>query len=188
MHTSVLILIIQPVNKVKTSLGGSSFPAHWHCFMAVLPAQCRRGLSAVITPAGNQHPAELKDPWLYGQCWALTGRPTVKLHAAHRDAYPGRCSPPSRCWLKCSRLLAPHSGTGERGAFWIIIMLLRRHLQHKTGSLAIPQHVKGFFSLSLVKIKLSHELCFLTSNQQKWAKGWHLGCVKRLTYDWLTKQ
>lgn len=51
------------------------------------------GLSAVITPVGNQRPAELKDPWLDGRCGALTGRPTVKLHAAHGDAYPGPLFP-----------------------------------------------------------------------------------------------
>lgn len=61
--------------------------------MAVLPAQCRRGLSAVITPVGNQHPAELKDPRLHGRCTALTGRPTVKLHAAHGDDCPGLLLP-----------------------------------------------------------------------------------------------
>ncbi len=95
MHTSVLILFIQPVNKVKTSLG-SSFPAHWLRFMAVLPAQCRRGLSAVITPVGNQRPAELKDPWLDGRCGALRGRPTVKLPAAHGDCLPRAAVPPAK--------------------------------------------------------------------------------------------
>lgn len=57
---------------------------------------------------------------------------------------PASWSPPSRCWLKSNRLLAPHSGTGGRRAFWIIIMLLRWHLQHKTGSLAMPLTCERF--------------------------------------------
>lgn len=52
-----------------------------------------RGLSAVITPVGNQYPAELKDPRLHGRCGALTGGPTAKHHAARGDACPGLLIP-----------------------------------------------------------------------------------------------
>lgn len=107
------------------------------------------GLSSVITPAGNQHPAELKDPWLHERCGPSQAALRSNSMPPTETPAPACCSPPSRCWLKCSRLLALRSGTGGRGAFWIIIMLLRCHLQHKTGSLAIPQTCESSFTLWL---------------------------------------
>lgn len=148
-HTSVLILFIQPVNKVKTSLG-SSFPAHWHRFTAVLPAQCRRGLSAVITAAGKQRPAVLKDPWQDGRCGPLHGQtPCRPRRRLPRPAAPRQAAADwsaAACWPLTA-------GREEgRGAFWIIIMLPRCHLQHKTGPLDIPPTRERdffFFSFSL---------------------------------------
>uniref|UniRef100_UPI001ED81C5E thymus-specific serine protease n=1 Tax=Scatophagus argus TaxID=75038 RepID=UPI001ED81C5E len=59
--------------------------------MAAQEKMCTEG--AVITPVGNQRPAELKDPSRDGRCGALTGRPTIKLRAAHGVACPGPLYP-----------------------------------------------------------------------------------------------
>lgn len=186
-HTSVLILFIQPVNKVKTSLG-SSFPAHWHRFTAVLPAQCRRGLSAVITAAGKQRPAVLKDPWQDGRCGPLHGQtPCRPRRRLPRPAAPRQAAADwsaAACWPLTA-------GREEgRGAFWIIIMLPRCHLQHKTGPLDIPptRERDFFFSLlplPLVKMKLSHSNGFVFSllsiNKKKRGRRGHLDSVNRLS-------
>lgn len=112
MHTSLLIPFIQPVNKAKNkpriaSRGPCTLPRG-------CPAGCRWGLGAwegggaVITPAGNQRPAELKDPRPHG---ALTGRPTVKRHAAHGDAGPGPQFPAKPLLIE----VQPPVGPSQRG-------------------------------------------------------------------------
>lgn len=146
LRASLLILFIQPVNKVKTSPGSFLQALRHGC---ITGSEGWGGSSAVITPAGNQRTAELKDPPPTHNARAMRGPhrlPHVQTPRRPRRRLPRPAvPPPGRCWLKCSRLLAPHSGTGGRGAFWIIMMLLRCHLQHKTRGLDIPATCERFF-------------------------------------------
>lgn len=133
LRASALILFNRPVNNVKTSPGSG------------LPGSVMKGWgsSSVITPVGNQRSAELKQPIMVPS----QADPRSNTMPPTETPAPARCAPASRCRLKCSRLLVPHSGAGERGAFPMIIMLLGCHLQHKTGGLNIPPTRKRFLSL-----------------------------------------
>lgn len=165
---------------MKTSLR-SPFPAHWHRFVAVLPAQCRRGSSAVITPCRTPAPCGVESsPGCGDGARPSQAAPRSNSMPPTETTAPACCCPPSRCWLKCSRPLAPHSGTGGRGAFWIIIMLLRCHLQHKTGMLTIPPTCERF-SLQLnwkfltVMVLFSH----LLQSTKRRAKGLTFGLCQK---------
>lgn len=69
----------------------------------------------MITPLGDQHPAELKGPWLQGRCTALTDRPTAQLHAAHGDDCPGPLLPAEPLLIEMQPPVGPaQQGRGER--------------------------------------------------------------------------
>lgn len=133
LHASVLILSFNLLKR-KQALDRLFQPIDMASWLSV-----GWGLSSVITPAGKQHPAELKA--LPG-CRDDAGPSQAALRPntvpPTEPPAPASWSPPSRCWLKSSRLLAPHSRARGKRTFWIIIMLLRCHLQHKTASLAMP--------------------------------------------------
>lgn len=152
LHASVLILSFNLLKR-KQALDRLFQPIDMASWLSV-----GWGLSSVITPAGKQHPAELKA--LPG-CRDDAGPSQAALRPntvpPTEPPAPASWSPPSRCWLKSSRLLAPHSRARGKRTFWIIIMLLRCHLQHKTASLAMPltsERSPPSLSVSLFLVKM----------------------------------
>lgn len=131
LHTSVLIPFIQPVGAFSSPLtqrhgciqaeGGGVGWVLWGCD----PPRCR-----------NPAPSRVKRPLAGGTVRGpVPGRLFVERHAAHGEPCPGPADwSAAACWP-----LAQRGGSSDSrgGAFWIIIMLLRCHLQHKPGSSAL---------------------------------------------------
>lgn len=121
LHTSVLIPFIQPVGVFSSPLTQRHGCIHTEggglaeCCGAVIP-RCR-----------NPAPSRVKRPLVGTVRGPVPGGLYVERHSTHGEPCPGPADwSAAACWP-----------LALQGAFWIIIMLLRCHLQHQPGSSAL---------------------------------------------------
>lgn len=161
MHTSTVILFNQPVNKVKTCPGPAPFQP-----LLRGPVMRGGGSSSVITPAGHQRSAELKEPWMDASSGALTGDPRFKLHAARGDPCPGPLHPCKPLLIEVQPPVGasqrdPGKGSVQNNYY---VTLVSFTTQHRGGVKYSTDVWKGFLKpVHRVQIKRFHTDGFVFS-------------------------
>lgn len=156
------------------------FPAHWRCFIPA-PALWSAQREARTLQS-------LKAPWLHGQHCEGGPRPRKTCMPPTETPAPARCSPPSRCWLKCS----PPSQRGRSKScvldnYYVTEVPFTTQAWKFGYSLTCEWAFFPTLCVSLVKVQLSHcpgsvilliSSSFFQSTRER-PKGDIWACVKR---------